>query len=76
MGFLELVRQIVHMFPDVVQWRRDRLLDRLLIADFLWSDLFSLRIIQKFFCGFSDFLYSLLITVFHAICTPSAKIAS
>ena len=42
MGFLELVRQIVHMFPDVVQWRRDRPLDRLLIADFLWSDLFSL----------------------------------
>ena len=76
MGFLELVRQIVHMFPDVVQWRRDRPLDCLLIADFLWSDLFSLRIIQKFLCGFSDFLYSLLITVFHAICTPSAKIAS
>ena len=51
MGFLELVRQIVHMFPDVVQWRRDRPLDRLLIADFFWSDLFSLRIIQKFFCA-------------------------
>ena len=76
MVLLKFIEQIVNMFPDVVQRRRDRPLDRLLIADFLWSDLFSLRIIQKFFCGFSDFLYSLLITVFHAICTPSAKIAS
>ena len=45
---LELLRQVVDMLPNVVQRRRDRPLDRPLIADFLWSDLLSLHIIQKF----------------------------
>ena len=56
MVLLKFIEQIVNMFPDVVQRRRDRPLDCLLIADFLWSDLFSLHIIQKlFFLEFSLF---------------------
>ena len=47
--FLELIGQIVNVLPNVIQRCCDRPLNRFLIADFLWSNLFSLHIIQKLY---------------------------
>ena len=75
-AFLELIRQIVNVFPNVVQRRRDRPLHRFFLTNFLWRDLLPLYISQELLCGFPDLLDPLLVTVLHAIWTPSAKIAS
>lgn len=72
----ELGGQVGHMFPDVVQGSGNRPLNGLLVKDSFGGNVFPADVGQQFLGGFLDLGDSLLVTVFHAICTPSPIIVS
>ena len=68
------VGKMIHLLPDVIQGGCDRPSNGLLLQDHLRRDRPVSQIRQQFFRCDADFFHPLLITVLHAIRTPSAKI--
>ena len=75
-SLFERLRQMIDMLSDIVQGSGDCPLDGLLVKNPFRGNAFTADIVEQFLGGFPNLCNSLLVTVFHAICTPSPIMAS